>query len=102
MKWIDRSTGEQPLLKKENALKTYPLGGVEKVIFKKICGWVAQNLVPLPHFSSPSWNEGELLVQNPLFPTTNKGWIKNIHSVKSKHLLCLACQNGKDWDCRQS
>ena len=31
MKWIDRPTGEQPLLKKENALKTYPLGGVEKV-----------------------------------------------------------------------
>ena len=30
MKWIDRPTGEQPLLKKENALKTYPLGGVEK------------------------------------------------------------------------
>ena len=31
MKWIDRPTGEQPLLKKDNALKTYPLGGVEKV-----------------------------------------------------------------------
>ena len=56
MKWIDRPTGEQPLLKKENALKTYPLGGVEKVYspphFKAV--GVAQNLLPQPHFSSPT------------------------------------------------
>ena len=61
MKWIDRPTGEQPLLKKENALKTYPLGGVEKVYSPTFAVGIAQNLVPLPNFSSPSWNEGELL-----------------------------------------
>ena len=54
MKWIDRPTGEQPLLKKDNALKDLPLGWCGKSHLKKMVVEVAQNLLPHPHFSSPT------------------------------------------------
>ena len=62
MKWIDRPTGEQPLLKKENALKDLPLGWCGKSLFPPTFAvGVAQNLHPHPHISTPTWNVGVLL-----------------------------------------
>ena len=78
MKWIDRPTGEQPLLKKDNALKTYPLGGLEKVYspplsplgLPKIC-------TPSPILAPPHEMRGCYCARNPTFPLlsdTYKAW----------------------------